>query len=166
MGLNSAAGERFNGLEATVLRYDTVKDRWSVRLLLDDTEVAIRAQNLDGTDSKTVGGVVRTNSYGFKSDLTEAGARAAGAGDAPVAMDAGLYRIACRANHSCSPNVRKEFLEGGRMRVYATKPLGEGAEILSCYGGSHLPVRQRRDYLKSRYAFWCKCDRCRMEAGE
>jgi hypothetical protein len=170
MGLTSAAGERFNGLEATVLHYDTVKDRWSVRLLLDDTEVAIRAQNLDGTDSKTAGGIVRTNSYGFKSDLTEAGVRGAGftpgGGNTPVAMDAGLYQIACRANHSCSPNVRKEFLEGGRMRVYATKPIGEGAEILCCYGGSHLPVAQRRDYLKSRYAFWCKCDRCRTEAGE
>ena len=162
MGLTSTAGERFNGLEATVLRYDAVKDRWSVRLLVDDSEVAIRAQNLDGTDGKTAGGVVRTNSYGFRSDYAESSAAGGSAGGSQ-AMDAGLYRILCRANHSCAPNVRKEFLEGGRVRVYATKPIGDGQEILSCYGGSHLPVGQRRDYLRSRYAFWCQCDRCQEE---
>ena len=163
MGLSSAAGARMNGLEGTAGQYDGAKDRWSVKYTLDgvEGEVSMRAQNLDAPAHKTVGGVFRSNSYALSSTVGD-DCRRPTVGSERAPMQAGLFAFLCRANHSCWPNVRKEFDEGGHVRVYATSVIEEGAEILSSYGfTAGLPVEGRREELKRRYCFYCECARCK-----
>jgi SET domain-containing protein len=77
---------------------------------------------------------------------------------------AGLYRLACRCNHSCNPNVRKQFRgTDGHVHVYANTTIREGAELFNSYAALTLHVRKRRELLRSKYAFDCTCERCRHE---
>lgn len=62
----------------------------------------------------TPGGVLRCNSYGIRG------------GEA-----AALYRTFSRVNHSCNPNLRKEWNTNGRLRVIAIARIRAGQELLS-----------------------------------
>ena len=111
---------------------------------------SIRTQLCNGKSLRTLGGIFRTNAYGFKS-----GERAA---------SAALYVLLCRCNHSCNPNTRKQFAPSdGRVQVFANTTIKEGSEIFSGYAGLNMPVSARRELLRKKYAFECHCERCRHE---
>lgn len=131
------------------MRYEHSRERYVVRLA-DGTEAKLPRGQLDV--AKTVGGIFRSNSHGFSPSGTS--------GDCALVA---LYSIACRANHSCDPNLRKEFDDKGTLFYYATRAVPAGDELLTSYGGSQLTLQRRREHLSEQYAFWCRCGRCMRE---
>lgn len=72
----------------------------------------------------------------------------------------GLYLLSSFLNHSCVPNTRNIFKEDYTMSVFATKDIGIGEEILTCYTGILWSTPARRCHLFKTKGFWCKCKRC------
>ena len=153
--LTSEVGRlHLNGKAARVIDYDEAKGRWNCQLRGDEATAGVPAHlhnvALHGKSLRTLGGIFRTNAYGFKS-----GERAA---------SAALYVLLCRCNHSCNPNTRKQFAPSdGRVQVFANTTIKEGSEIFSGYAGLNMPVSARRELLRKKYAFECHCERCRHE---
>uniref|UniRef100_A0A182WGB6 Nuclear pore complex protein Nup214 n=1 Tax=Anopheles minimus TaxID=112268 RepID=A0A182WGB6_9DIPT len=65
-------------------------------------------------------------------------------------------------NHDCDPNIRNHF-ERSTLKVYATRPIAAGSEIVNCYGPNYklMPGETRSMLLRHQYCFDCTCDRCR-----
>lgn len=83
--------------------------------------------------------------------------------------DAGIFRIASKANHSCSPNVITMCTARNRLRMLAIKPIRAGEPIETCYlSGPSLawPSHLRRQKLMHDRGFLCQCSRCNSVEGE
>uniref|UniRef100_A0A4Y0BWH4 Protein-lysine N-methyltransferase SMYD4 n=1 Tax=Anopheles funestus TaxID=62324 RepID=A0A4Y0BWH4_ANOFN len=65
-------------------------------------------------------------------------------------------------NHDCDPNIRNHF-ERSTLKVYATRSIAAGSEIVNCYGPNYklMPVETRLMHLRQQYCFDCNCYRCR-----
>uniref|UniRef100_A0A182LUB5 Protein-lysine N-methyltransferase SMYD4 n=1 Tax=Anopheles culicifacies TaxID=139723 RepID=A0A182LUB5_9DIPT len=65
-------------------------------------------------------------------------------------------------NHDCDPNIRNHF-EGSMLKVYATRAIAAGSEIVNCYGPNYklMPGETRLMLLQQQYCFNCTCNRCR-----
>ncbi|GAA6014676.1 hypothetical protein JCM11491_000190 [Sporobolomyces phaffii] len=78
-------------------------------------------------------------------------------------------------NHSCRPNAVVVFpvfpavpstlspasnAGIGNMRVVAIRPIGKGEEVVTSYVDLALPGPMRRDELRERYKFECRCEAC------
>ena len=62
-----------------------------------------------------------------------------------------LYERLSRANHSCSPNMRKETLNGGSAFVYTLRDVEPGEELLVCYTpGERCTCRCNSDEITLR----------------
>lgn len=80
-----------------------------------------------------------------------------------------LYAVACRANHSCRPNVALCAGETGVIRLVAIRPVAAGEEVLVSYlGESELlrPTERRQQLLSKSWGFVCGCARCSAEVDD
>ncbi|KAJ3252438.1 hypothetical protein HK103_001557 [Boothiomyces macroporosus] len=72
----------------------------------------------------------------------------------------GLYHIASIISHSCRPNVEFRFNDNSELSIVALTDLTRETELLACY----VPMTaDRRNAIKTRYGFECKCDLCKSE---
>lgn len=62
-------------------------------------------------------------------------------------------------NHSCHPNCVVVF-NGTRLLIHATENIKQGDELTISYTELLCPSYQRKEDLKSRYMFDCKCTKC------
>ncbi|KAK1235812.1 hypothetical protein PQX77_000946 [Marasmius sp. AFHP31] len=83
---------------------------------------------------------------------------------------AGLCFMACRFNHSCSPNARGSFHEKQQYRIYALTDIAAGEEIFipyiqgrNIYGSTR---EQRRSRLYFAHGFKCMCKTCSLPQNE
>ena len=70
--------------------------------------------------------------------------------------------MAARLNHSCCPNVGYDFDDDWTVRMYTTRDVQAGEELLDCYSDVvyHPDVAVRRAVLQKRFGFCCTCHVC------
>jgi hypothetical protein len=70
----------------------------------------------------------------------------------------GLYPIAGRMNHSCSPNMGYGF-DGWTIRMYTTRDIQPGEELTGCYSDVvyHGSREFRQAFLQGKFHFRCQC---------
>jgi hypothetical protein len=70
----------------------------------------------------------------------------------------GLYPIAARLNHSCSPNVGYGF-DGWKLRMFTTRDVQAGEELTDCYSDVvyHGSRNFRQNYMEEKFNFRCQC---------
>ncbi|KAF1942882.1 SET domain-containing protein [Clathrospora elynae] len=119
----------------------------------DDKDVL---NNEDGTviDVFRVHDVISRNAFGPGSQFSE-GARNA---------STGLWIHAAYINHSCTPNVMKEYV-GDLMIIRATRPIKAGEEVLHSYDAS-LDYDARQTALMTTWGFECNCALCAAEKAD
>ena len=135
-GLVSERGRPLNGLRGRVDGADG--ERWAVA-------TARGRKSVRGRNLKTAGGIFRTNAY----------------------FDGGsgyVFETLCRANHSCAPNCAKA-MSAGRVDVVALRAVPRGEEITVSYLKLDAPGAARREYLREKYNFDCRCARCVLDGG-
>eukprot|EP01065_Artemidia_motanka_P051681 TRINITY_DN914_c9_g1_i1.p1 TRINITY_DN914_c9_g1~~TRINITY_DN914_c9_g1_i1.p1 ORF type:complete len:713 (+),score=266.85 TRINITY_DN914_c9_g1_i1:59-2140(+) len=74
--------------------------------------------------------------------------------------DAGIYDVASKMAHSCSPNV---LYDGEGCRWTACKPIKDGEMVTFSYFAGHYLVHSaevRQTVLRETHLFVCKCERC------
>lgn len=78
---------------------------------------------------------------------------------------AGLYKLMCRMNHSCVPNVHHQFNEvSGSHEIRCITPIKENEEVVANYfyvAGKTFEKRQQLQH--SKWNFKCQCKRCLKE---
>ena len=75
----------------------------------------------------------------------------------------GLFPIASKADHSCSPNCNTVYQSPGKISFVAIKEIVKGEFITINYLASHelyYSTRKRRQILLARNSFHCNCTRC------
>ncbi|QSZ30669.1 hypothetical protein DSL72_000227 [Monilinia vaccinii-corymbosi] len=85
---------------------------------------------------------------------------------------AAVHPLWCLANHNCDPNAQWEW--GGRMTLWCRDTrvggrkggIKRGDEVWNHYCDIELAVRDRREWAEGSLGGWCRCERCRIEAGE
>lgn len=103
-------------------------------------------------DTFRVHDIVSRNAFGLGSQFGEQGARDA---------STGLWIWTAYVNHSCIPNVKKEFI-GDLMVLRATRPVVAGEEIFHSYDeSSDYDARKRA--LMTTWGFECDCSLCVAE---
>jgi hypothetical protein len=73
-----------------------------------------------------------------------------------------LFELLSRANHSCAPSMSRVF-RGHGVVVHTTRDVGGGEELTISYLSEmdlQRPAEERRQLLRSRFNFFCECDRC------
>lgn len=70
----------------------------------------------------------------------------------------GLYPIAARLNHSCSPNVGYGF-DGWTLRMFTVRDVQAGEELTDCYSDVvyHSSRAFRQEYIEQKFNFHCQC---------
>ncbi|KAF8420512.1 hypothetical protein EV426DRAFT_612584 [Tirmania nivea] len=93
-------------------------------------------------------GIWQTNAFGLGTDNDESG----------------IFELASRFNHSCSPNaVHSWNYNTKKLEIHATKVILEGAEITMSYLSFEEIIQScamRRTMLQGRYGFICSCHAC------
>jgi len=103
---------------------------------------------------KSAEGVWRSNAY-------PTGTLADGAPQAAV------FSLACRLNHSCSPNAHVAWSTNlQRQTVHALRPIKEGDEVLVSYLEPGLARCERRDAIRRKFGFDCACSLCTLHGAE
>ncbi|RDX47167.1 SET domain-containing protein [Lentinus brumalis] len=75
----------------------------------------------------------------------------------------GVARECSRANHSCSPNAKHCFDPATLTQsLRAFRDIRAGEEITVSYIDFYLPSEKRKEELKRRYFFDCRCAACRL----
>lgn len=78
---------------------------------------------------------------------------------------AGLYRIGCRANSSCDPNIAFHSEPGTNRLIYrALRPIAADEELCFSYLVATellMPTHLRQQRLRAAKYFECGCERCR-----
>jgi hypothetical protein len=103
--------------------------------------------------TKTLNNVWRSNAYSKEEADGDGGC---------------LYDLACRANHSCSPNMKHSH-EGDSIVLVAREKIAKGDELCSSYLAECLDPKRstssRRKLLRASYNFDCACARCGAPAS-
>ncbi|XP_058127021.1 SET domain-containing protein SmydA-8 [Anopheles ziemanni] len=73
----------------------------------------------------------------------------------------GLYILGALMNHCCRPNVRYVFDSELRMRVYASRPIRAGQQLLNNYSKILWGTQHRIIHLCFSKCFLCSCERCK-----
>ncbi|KAF8937276.1 hypothetical protein EDD21DRAFT_375764 [Dissophora ornata] len=82
------------------------------------------------------------------------------------AVDAAVYRVISRINHSCSPNVRHSWNSKKRKEcIYAVREIEEGSEILTCYFDPLSVRKERKKFLLENFKFDCQCSICAVSSS-
>lgn len=105
-------------------------------------------------DTFRVQDIVSRNAFGPGSQFGDEGARNA---------STGLWIWAAYVNHSCVPNLRKEYV-GDTMVLRATRRIAAGEEVFISYDESR-DYGVRRAALMTTWGFECDCKRCAEEKG-
>ena len=72
--------------------------------------------------------------------------------------------IGARFNHSCNPNINFEFNKENGLIIFKTnKKIRKGEELYNTYINGNLSLKERREYLKEHYDFFCQCALCTTE---
>ena len=71
----------------------------------------------------------------------------------------GLYLLASKFDHSCTPNSTVVF-HGREIRVMAERDLEPGETPAISYVNTMLDTRTRRSHLTSHWYFTCQCAAC------
>ena len=103
-------------------------------------------------DTFRVHDIVSRNAFGLGSQFGEQGAKDA---------STGLWIWTAYVNHSCIPNVKKEFV-GDLMVLRATRSVVAGEEILHSYVESR-DYEARKRALMTTWGFECNCSLCAAE---
>ena len=80
-------------------------------------------------------------------------------------LGVGIYKTPSFLNHSCQPNCVAVF-NGTRLLIHATENTRQGDELTISYTELLCPSYQRKEDLKSRYLFECKCAKCSSSLEE
>ena len=73
----------------------------------------------------------------------------------------GLYPIGSRMNHSCSPNVGYDFVDGWNIRMYTVRDVQKGEELQITYTDLvYHPRDMRQAFMRERFLFDCNCPAC------
>ncbi|CAK9799586.1 SET and MYND domain-containing protein 4 [Anthophora plagiata] len=80
----------------------------------------------------------------------------------PRHVGGAIYPTVSLVNHSCYPNVVRHSYPSGVVVMRALRFIGEGTEILDCYGPHWLSEGRlsRREFLWKKYRFVCTCEAC------
>ncbi|CAK9805598.1 SET and MYND domain-containing protein 4 [Anthophora quadrimaculata] len=80
----------------------------------------------------------------------------------PRHVGGAIYPTVSLVNHSCYPNVVRHSYPSGIVVMRALRFIGEGTEILDCYGPHWLSEGRlsRREFLWKKYRFVCTCEAC------
>ena len=99
---------------------------------------------------KRLFGVIKSNA--FTNGMT-----ASGTSKPPQ----GLYQLAARLNHSCSPNVGFDFVQGNKIRMFTTRLIRKGEELYDTYSDIvYHPKEARHILLQEKFLFDCQCSAC------
>ncbi|KAH8068498.1 alpha-tubulin binding protein [Aureococcus anophagefferens] len=73
-----------------------------------------------------------------------------------------LYAAASLCCHDCRPNCRFRSHADGSLDYTCVRPIAAGQHVSFCYTGTPwwLTTRDRRERLRSRFDFFCRCERC------
>lgn len=76
-----------------------------------------------------------------------------------------VYPTISLINHSCDPTASVLMSDKGVMIVYALESLSAGSELSITYQSYFYEksTQERRDWLRSRYHFYCECIACRHD---
>ena len=77
-----------------------------------------------------------------------------------------LFERLSRINHSCSPNMAREY-DGDSAFLFALKDVQKGEELTISYlsdAALEMSADKRRAELKAKFNFWCACDWCGMDS--
>ena len=161
--LSREARARFFELSHAVPRYGKLKEVYGVW----QTNALPLGSGVEETP--------RPERPGSAADDTTSRAVGRERGVASLASDeGGIFPTIARVNHSCVPNARYEWDEGGgRMRLVAMDHVCEGGEITITYGAdvsidprvsvaSPVPLtrEERRQRLWDKFGFVCTCAGC------
>ncbi|KAG0274582.1 hypothetical protein BGZ96_004192, partial [Linnemannia gamsii] len=76
-------------------------------------------------------------------------------------IEAAVYRVISRINHSCAPNVRHSWNSITQMEyIYAIKDITAGSEILTTYVAPLTTREARQKKLEEDFRFTCQCRLC------
>ena len=70
-----------------------------------------------------------------------------------------LFRLACRLNHSCSPNLVREQ-DGDEITFTALADIAAGDELTFTYVPASWSRAERQKLLRDYFQFECRCARC------
>ena len=71
------------------------------------------------------------------------------------------HRAGSRFNHACRPNAAFHPAPGGKLAVRLVTDASPGDEVTICYSDLlAAPLEERREDLRARYGFECRCPRC------
>ncbi len=99
------------------------------------------------TGSKTAVGIFRSN--GLPTDESK--------------DEGGLFLNFSRFNSSCTPNISHRWYNTeGVRRVFASRLIKAGEEILNCYISPFGPRATRQAALQSHFGFSCSCVCCTL----
>ncbi|RYO95027.1 hypothetical protein DL766_004368 [Monosporascus sp. MC13-8B] len=106
-------------------------------------------------DTFRIHDIVSRNAFGPGSQYGEEGASNA---------STGLWIWAAYINHSCIPNVKKEYV-GDLMVLRATRPITAGEQLFHSYDESS-GYEARQKALMTTWGFECDCALCAVEKGD
>lgn len=73
-----------------------------------------------------------------------------------------LFALGALMNHSCAPNASRIAFPGWLV-MRAARPVAPGEEITMSYIDVRKPLHARREELRSKWGFVCRCERCALE---
>lgn len=106
--------------------------------------------------------IVSRNAFGL--DPSTRISKKPGVDTGGAAISTGLWTHAARINHSCLPNIEKEFI-GDMMVIRAKRPIAAGDELLHSYVDETSSYRARQEALATTWGFECNCGRCERQGG-
>lgn len=81
-----------------------------------------------------------------------------------------VFSFISHLEHNCSPTCKVVWSEEEQtLKLMAVRQLKIGDRVTICYKDeiiSHLPVRERQQYLKEHYDFDCSCFRCYLDLSD
>ncbi len=87
--------------------------------------------------------------------------RANSFGSGASGADAVVCLKVSRVNHACIPNSELDMQDEGDCKLFATREIKKGEEVLINYCGSGTKAK-RQDLLQSHYGFVCQCVTCSL----
>lgn len=81
-------------------------------------------------------------------------------------LRSGIFPLASRLNHSCTPNAEPTFSTRlNTLSVRALQPVDQDAELTISYLGPRLllPAQERQAWLLRSFGFLCECEACTVE---
>ncbi|KAF2655824.1 SET domain-containing protein [Lophiostoma macrostomum CBS 122681] len=118
----------------------------------DESKGVVSTNDGPVVDVFRVQDIMSRNAFGVGAQYGEEGARNA---------STGLFTYAAYINHSCIPNLKREFI-GDLLVLRALRPLVEGEEIFLAYD-ENPDYDARQAALMTTWGFECQCKLCEAE---